>query len=88
MASLNGEAVHFERKALTITIVLGAPDPPVSDQTQYYSSDFPLVRHSRFRGAQASRPLVLASRQNNLEKSLRTRDGFARARDGRAPPRV
>jgi hypothetical protein len=32
MAGLNGEAVHFERKALTIHIVLGAPDPPVSDQ--------------------------------------------------------
>jgi hypothetical protein len=32
MASLNGEAVHFERNALTINIALGAPDPPVSNQ--------------------------------------------------------
>jgi hypothetical protein len=31
MANLNGEAVHFERKALAINIVLGAPDPPVSE---------------------------------------------------------
>src|SRR5258708_20422281 len=73
----------FERKALTISIALGAPDPPISiSALQRIPGSTPV-----------SGPAAAgASRQNNLgEKSLRTRDGFGPSRtgistrEGRAP---